>query len=130
MNEADCTECQDTGTMYMCDDCWGPCIHCDVHDKNKTIEEVRKERDNYYEQLKKTEEELDKLKEEIAKISLLANPPREPYIPLTQRRVEGSHVDRPGDINEDGAKLCDTCREEVHWSDDGQTELCPCDSKT
>lgn len=82
MNEADCTECQDTGTMYMCDDCWGPCIHCDVHDKKKTIEEIRKERDDYYEKADKLEDELNKLKEEIAKIALLANPPRQPYVPL------------------------------------------------
>ena len=82
MNEADCTECQDTGTMYMSDDCYGECIHCDVYDKKKTIEEVRKERDYYYKKTDKLEEELNKLKEGIAKIALLANPLRQAYVPL------------------------------------------------
>jgi len=52
------------------------------------------------------------------------NPPPPPVV---IGRDEGPYVDRPGDINEDGAKLCDTCREELHWDKTRQIELCSCD---
>lgn len=137
--QPECDDCGDSGIMYMSDDCYGECIHCDVFDKNKPIEQIRKERDYYCEKASKLEEELRKLTKQVygeewfdKYIEILTQILEQSSHPDDEdfQRVEGSHVDRPGDINEDGAKLCDTCREEVHWSDDGQTELCPCNSNT
>ena len=40
----------------------------------------------------------------------------------------GNYCDRPGDINQDGAKICDDCCEELYWSKKRESELCPnCD---
>jgi len=43
-------------------------------------------------------------------------------------RDAGNYCDRPGDINQDGAKTCDDCCEELYWSKKRESELCPnCD---
>ena len=43
-------------------------------------------------------------------------------------RDAGNYCDRPGDINQDGAKVCDDCCEELYWSKKRESELCPnCD---